>query len=99
VLPDELTDSGIFWYSFVTAVASFRARGGSFDAAVVHEGPGNVRDFWFEDKGDVFVKNGDRVSPTHRQTSESYSAEWGLDGCEVARRNVKGAVVVAHEEI
>ena len=58
-----------------------------------------MRDFGFEDESDVFMKNGDRVGPALRKTSESKGANGGSDGGEVTGGDIEGAVVVAYKKV
>ena len=74
VLPDEGADARIVRNGVIAAVAGFIMCGRPFDAAVVHVGPGDMRDFWFKDKGDIFVKYCPSVGPTLRQAGESDGA-------------------------
>jgi hypothetical protein len=66
MLPDKLADPRVLGNDFVAAVFGFETRGGSFDAAVIDEGPGNMRDFGFENVGDIFMENGDGIGPALR---------------------------------
>ena len=47
VLPDESADAGIVQQGLVVTSIGLKACRRSLDAAVVHEGPGDMRDFQF----------------------------------------------------
>jgi hypothetical protein len=52
-----------------------------------------------EDVRDIIVEYWNRVSPSHWQSCESESAEWTLEGCEVARRFSDSAFLIADEKV
>ena len=58
-----------------------------------------MRDFFLEDKTDVFVEYWNGVGPTHRKSDESFCAIGGLKGGEVARSLSDDALVIADVEI
>ena len=48
---------------------------------------------------DVIVEYRNGVSPSHRQSCESESAEWTLEGREVTRRFSDSAFIIADEKV
>ncbi len=68
VLPDELADAGVVGQSFIHTVAGFIARDWPFDAAVIDEGPGYMRDLRLQNEGYIFVEDGNCIGPSHGQS-------------------------------
>ncbi len=99
VQPDEFVNARIIRQSLIAIITSFKASHRSFDAAVIHKWPGHIRNFWLQDKSDIFVEDCNSISPTHRQSSQPYSTNGGLEGGKVVRGKVKSAMIVAYKQI
>ena len=99
VLPDEFVDARVVRNRVVAAAGDLVVRCQALDAAIVHEGPRDVRDLRLEHEGDVIVENGDRVGPALREAHEADRADRGLDRGEVPGRNIYGAVIIPDEEV
>ena len=99
VLPDEFVDARVVRNHVVAAAGDLVVRCQALDAAIVHEGPHDVRDLRLEHEGDVIVENGDRVGPALREVHEADCADRGLDCGEVPGCNIYGAVIIPDEEV
>jgi len=64
MFPDEVAHLVVVRDCLESTTISLVASCGPLDTAVVHEGPGNVRDFGFENEGNVFVEDGTGIGPS-----------------------------------
>ena len=63
MLSNEVSNLLVVRDGFETSVFGLVLCWGTFDAAVIHEGPGDVWNFGLKNEGDVFMKNGAGVCP------------------------------------
>ena len=63
VFPDKSADAGVFWDGFVAAAVGFIVGRQPFDGTIVYERVGNGGNFRGKDKGNVIVKDGNRIGP------------------------------------
>src|SRR5487761_1177110 len=99
VLPDEAAHLIVLGDCLESAVVGLVASRRPFDAAVVHKGPRDIGDLRLEDKGDVFVKDGTSIGPSLWQTCQSHGSDRGLNSGQIARGDIKGAMVISNEEV
>jgi len=64
MFPDEATHLIVVGDCLKSTVVCLVSSRGPLDAAVIHEGPGDVGYFGLEDEGDVFMKDGTGVRPS-----------------------------------
>ena len=58
-----------------------------------------MRDLRLEDKCDITVKNCHGVRRSLQEGGVSKRTKGGLEACEVARGDIEGPVIIAHEEV
>ena len=99
VFPDKAANTIILRDGLESPSRGLIARSGSFDACVVDKGFSDLRYLWLEDEGDIAVEDGDRVGMTLGEDGTPFCAEGRLEGGEITRGDVEGAVVVSNKQI
>src|SRR5216684_2236208 len=99
VFPDEFTDAGIAWYSFVSPIWGFIARGWALDYRVVEERLSNIQNFWFKNKGNITMEYGHSVGQSLGESGVPECTKGGLEACKVVRSNVECSVIIAYKKV
>jgi len=83
VLPDELANPIVVRNSLIATLQSLITQCWPFNAAVIHEGPGNIQNLRFQKELHILVENSDSISPTLWETGELNCTDRRLNGGEV----------------
>jgi hypothetical protein len=58
-----------------------------------------MRDFQFQNKSDILMKDSDSIGSSHRQTSQPHSTNRRLNSSKVLRGDVESLVIIAYKEV
>jgi hypothetical protein len=85
VFPNKASDAQVFCNCLEGAVWELISRRGAFDRNIVHKQDGEMGYFVLENESDIAMLDLDGICVSHRNGSESKSAERRLEGDEIAR--------------